>query len=350
MFKTAKIAMPAMLLAGVMAAPAAADVAGHFKNRTVTVIIPYGPGGTYDKYGATFANHIGKYIPGKPTVILQHMPGAGGTKAINYTYAVAPKQGFHMVVPLDNMVVSQLMRPKRLKYKSDKFNFLGSSNQTNSVMVVRTDSGVKSWQDMKKISIIGSSSGTNSSTFLMAKLSTELLGLKVKMVTGYKGSSRSMMAMEQGESQMSAPNWLAWSSKVPHWFTGPRDGGKGKPFAVAVLQNGFFKDPALPDTPMLTDLVSDKDKPLARFIASAGPLGRGLAYPPGVDSDIVAAARTAYDKMNADKDFVAELKKKKLRLIASKGTTIQKIVNDTIKEASPEVIARVRKLLYGKSS
>lgn len=350
MLKTMKIALPAMLAAGVIAAPAVADVASHYKDRTVTIIIPYGPGGTYDKYGSSFANHIGKYIPGKPTVILQHMPGAGGVKALNYTYNVAPKQGYHMVVPLDNLVITQLLRPKRTKYKSDKFNYLGSSNQTNSVMAVRTDSGVSSWEDMRKIQIIGSSSGKNSSTFLMAKLSAELLGLKIKMVTGYKGSSRSMMAMEQGESQMTAPNWLAWSSKVPHWFTGGRDGGKGKPFAVPVLQNGFFKDPALPNTPMLTELVKKEDRPLANFLASAGPLGRGLALPPGVSNEIVAAGRDAYNKMNADKAFVAELQKKKLRLIASTGEQIQKIVEQTIKDSSPEVISRVRQLVYGSSS
>jgi tripartite-type tricarboxylate transporter receptor subunit TctC len=350
MYKIGKIAVTAALLAGGVISQASANMAEYFKDRTITIIIPYGPGGTYDKYGSSFSKHIGNFIPGKPTVILQHMPGAGGAKAMIYTYNVAPKKGFHMVVPLDNLVINQLLRPKRMKYKSDKFNYLGSSNQTNSVMAVRTDSGVNGWKDMKNIQIIGSSSGTNSSTFLMARLSSELLGLKIKMVTGYKGSSRAMMAMEQGESQMSSPNWLAWSSKVPHWFTGTREGTKGKPFAVAVLQNGFFKDPALPNTPMLTDLVPEKDKALARFIASAGPLGRGLAYPPAMRKDLVDTLRNAYDGMNGSKKFVAELKKKKLRLIATKGTEIQKIVSDTIKEASPAVISKVRKLVYGRTS
>ena len=165
--------------------------------------------------------------------------------------------------------------------------------------------------------------------------SAKALGLKFRMVTGYKGSSRSMMAMEQGEVQFTAPNWLAWSSKVPHWFTGPRDGGKGKPFAVAILQNGFEADPALPKVPMLRDLVSPKDKPVADFLASAGPLGRGLAYPPGVDPEIVAAGKAAYAKMNADKGFVSELRKKKLRLIATSGDEIQRLVVKTMKSSSP---------------
>ena len=98
-----------------------ASTADHFQDRTITIVIPYGPGGTYDKYGSSFSNHIGKFIPGKPTVILQHMPGAGGAKAMGYMYKVAPKVGFHMFVPLDNIVVNQLMRPKKMRYKAQDF-------------------------------------------------------------------------------------------------------------------------------------------------------------------------------------------------------------------------------------
>ena len=149
----------AVFLAGSVFSPAVADLSEHFKDRTITVVIPYGPGGTYDKYGSTFANHIGQFLPSKPTVILQHMPGAGGSKAMNYLYSIAPKQGFHMTVPLDNLVINQLLRPKRMKYKADKFNYLGSSNQTNAVLAVRTDSGVKKIMDAKNTQIIGSTSG-----------------------------------------------------------------------------------------------------------------------------------------------------------------------------------------------
>ena len=131
---------------------------------------------------------------------------------------------------------------------------------------------------MKTIQIIASTSGKNSTGYIVPKLAAELLGLKVKIVTGYKGSSRSILAMEQGESTAASFNWLAWSSKVPQWFTGE------KPFAKAILQVGIFRDPDLPaDVPMLGDLVSDPmDKAVVRFIAVAGLLGRGLALPPGV--------------------------------------------------------------------
>ena len=346
MHSTFKRALPFAVLAAasIAASPVIAADASFFKGKTMKIVIPYGPGGTYDKYGSTFSKHLRKHVPGNPNIILQHMPGAGGSKAMNFTYNIMAKDGLNMVVPLDNSVVNQLMRPKRMKYKTDKFNWLGSSNQTNVVMVVRSDSGVKSVQDMKNIAIIGATSGKSSSGYINPKITWGLLGLKGRMVTGYKGSSRSILAMEQGEAQMAAFNWLAWDSKVPHWFKGD------EPFARAILQVGVWKDPDLPNVPMLTEMVKPADKAVVDFIASGGPVGRGLTLPPGVRKDVVATLRKAYSAMNADASFAAELKKKRLRLIPSEGTAIQKIVEDAIKSATPEVVARARKIIFGGSS
>ena len=337
------LARTALVAAAALAAAGGAW-AQNYDGRTVKIVIPYGPGGTYDKYGATFADNLGKFIPGNPNIILQHMPGAGGAKAMNWAYNAMPKDGFNLIVPLDNSVVNQLMRPKKMRYDARNYAWIGSSNQTNMVMVVRTDTGVKTWEDMKTIQIIASTSGKNSTGYIVPKLAAELLGLKVKIVTGYKGSSRSILAMEQGESTAASFNWLAWSSKVPQWFTGE------KPFAKAILQVGIFRDPDLPaDVPMLGDLVSDPmDKAVVRFIAVAGLLGRGLALPPGVPESAVATLRAAYDKMNADPGFSDALKKRRLRLMASSGARIQKVVNQALEEASPEVVARARALIFGK--
>jgi len=338
------------LLAGVMAgaficASATGAVAAmDFQGKTIKIVIPYGPGGTYDKYGVTFSNHLGKHIPGNPNIILQHMPGAGGAKAMNWAYNVMPRNGLNMIVPLDNGVTNQLMRPKKMRYDARNFIWVGSSNQTNVVMVVRTDSGISKLEDLKTKSIIGSTSGKNSSGYINPMLFKGLFNYKIKMVTGYKGSSKSIFAMEQGESKMAAFNWLAWASKVPHWFKGE------KPFARAIAQIGIFRDPDLPKTvPMASELVSDPlDKKVVQFLGVAGLLGRGLALPPGVDMGTVKILRTAYNKMNADPAFAAELKKRKLRLIPSTGEEIQKVVNESVSNADPVVVAHARKLIYGK--
>ena len=159
-----------------------------------------------------------------------------------------------------------------------------------------------------------------------------LLGFKMQYISGYKGSSRSILAIEQGEAQMSSFNWLTWDSKVPHWFKGKR------PFARAVLQNGVDKDPALPDIPMLADLVKESQKPLVAFIASMGPIGRGVTMPPGVPKHLIKALRNAYDKMNADPAFEAELKKRRLRLIASSGKKIQSVITPEQSRDSVNII------------
>jgi len=315
----------------------------YFKGKTMTIVIPYGPGGTYDKYGQTFASHFGKHVPGKPNVIVQHMPGAGGVKAMNWAYNVMPKNGLNTIVPLDNSVVNQLMRPDKMRYDARKFRWLGASNQTNIVMVVRSDTGVRTWKDMRRKNLIASSSGQDTS-YIGCNLANGLLGSSIKVVSGYKGSSTAMFAIEQGETQMATYNWLAWGSKVPHWFTGD------KPFARAVLQIGFWRDPDVSkDVPMLSDLVSSKeDKAVTAFIGSLGALGRGLTLPPGASDDMVGTLRASYDAMNADSDFAATLKKRKLRLIPSKGEEIQKIVLDSINNATPAVVARASRIIYGK--
>lgn len=341
------------LVAGVAAGLAIAATAGtvsaaamNFEGKTIKIVIPYGPGGTYDKYGVVFANYLGKYIPGNPNIILQHMPGAGGVKAMNWAYNVMPKDGLNMIVPLDNSVVNQLMRPEKMRFDVRKFRWLGSSNQTNIVFVVRSDSGVRTVDDMKTKQIIGSATGKGATGFLMPSLLKGLFGLKIKMVTGYKGSSKAIFAVERGESQMAAYNWLAWASKVPHWFEGE------KPFARAVVQMGVFRDPDLPKSvPMVSDLVKNEtDRKAVDFIKVLGLLGRGLALPPGVDEDTVQVLRTAYDTMNADPAFKDQLAKRKLRLIPSSGAQIEKIVKSAVDSASPDVVQHARKLIFGGES
>lgn len=314
-----------------------------YKGKTIKIVIPYGPGGTYDKYGVIFANHYGRHIPGNPNIILQHMPGAGGVKAMNWVYNVAPKDGYTMIVPLDNSVVNQLMRPEKMRFDAGKFTWLGSSNQTNIVLVVRSDTGVRKWQDMRKKEIIAAATGLAATGYIMPGLVNGILGLKIKMVTGYKGSSKAIFSVERGETQMAAYNWLAWSSKVPHWFKGE------KPFARSILQMGVFRDPDLSKSvPMVSDLVTnDMDKKAVNFIKVLGLLGRGLAVPPGVPKDAIKTLRAAYDKMNADPTFEKELKKRSLRLIPSTGAQIQKIVNNAMANATPAVVQHARNMIYG---
>ncbi len=346
MISTIKWAVPAGLIAmaGLNAAPAAAADAAHFKGKTVTISIGYGFGGSYGMYSRTFAKNLGRHIPGNPTIVVKSMPGAGGMKMTNYAYNVMPRNGHDLFVPPDILVINQLMRPKKMRFDARNFTWLGSSNQTNSIMVVRSDTGVRSIEDMKRIRIVGATSGKASNGYISPKLAMGLLGLKGDVITGYKGSAKSIFAIEQGEVQMASFNWQTWRSKVSNWFEGD------KPFARAILQVGAQVDPDLPKVPMLSDMVTGADKAVVAFVSTAGALGRGMAVPPKTPKHVIAMLRKAYDAMNADPAFAADLEKRRLRLIPTKGEALQKIVNQAIKDAKPAVVKRAASIVYGSSS
>jgi len=322
--------------------PAQADpVEDFYKGRTVRIIQGFSVGGTYGRYASMFAQFLPKYIPGNPTIIAERMAGAGGLKAANFAYNAMARDGSSLYVPVDSLVISQLLRPKAAKYKANEFTWLGNAIQSNAVIVVRTDAGINTLADLKTKRIVMASSGKASQTFLMPALLNALYGAKFKIVTGYRGAAPMRLAMEKGEAQGISLTWLSWRSGVPHWF---KPGG----FAKAIVQIGVEKEVELPNVPMFSDVVTSKaDKQIVAFMASLGPIGRGLAVPPGVPADRVKALRKAFSQMVADPDFIAEAKKRRVRVNALSGEQVQKFVNEALK-VSPEIVARAKKLIMGK--
>lgn len=313
-----------------------------YSGKTLTFVIGYGFGGTYGKYSRLMSEHLSRFIPGNPHIIVQSMPGAGGIKMTNYAYNVMPRNGLYFLVPPDASVVSQLLRPNKVKYDAKEFTWIGATNQTNTIMVLRSDSGVSKWQDLRTTQVITGNTGPGSTSFLIPRMMKVMLNLKIKQISGYKGSSKTILAMEQGEHQGTGFNWLAWSSKVPHWFKGD------KPFARAIMQTGVWKDPDLPDVPMLKDVVDAKYKPIVNFMATLGIIGRGIALPPGAPHDIVEPLRASFDKMVKDAKYKAEAKRRRLRVIYTPGAEVQKFVTEAFKNANPQVVAQARKIIFGK--
>jgi tripartite-type tricarboxylate transporter receptor subunit TctC len=286
------------------------------------------------------AEYLSKHIPGNPQVVAQSMPGAGGLKAANFAFNAMPKDGSSLYMPVDTMIISQLLRPNKVKFKSDKFTWLGNVVQSNAAIVVRRDAGIDKLSDLKTKQVVMASSGKGSQTFLMPQLVNALYDAKFKIVTGYRGSQKMQLAMEQGEAQGVSLTWLAWSTGRPDWF---KSGGFAKP----ILQIGNEKEKDLPDVPMFSDVVTSKeDKQIVKFMASMGPIGRGLAVPPGTPSDRVAALRAAFQKVINDPDFIADAKKRNLRVIPLTGEQVQKIVGESL-EASPAVVKRAQELIMG---
>ena len=185
------------------------------------------------------------------------------------------------------------------------------------------------------------STGLGSTSTIMPGMVNRMLGTKMKIVTGYKGSSKTGLAVERGEVRGAAFNWLFWKSKYERWFKGD------KPYARAILQLGHFKDPELPNVPMMKEVADAKYLPVLNFVGALGLIGRGVAAPPGTPKGAIEVMRTAWDKMVKDPSFVADAEKRKLRVIPATGATIQKVVEGAIANTSPDVVKMAAQLAYG---
>jgi tripartite-type tricarboxylate transporter receptor subunit TctC len=333
-------AIAAALVFGGATAASAQSAPEFYKGKTLKIIFGFGVGGTYGKYTQILAQYLAPYL-GAEKIITQSMPGAGGLKATNYVYNVASKDGLTLFMPPDTIVISELLRPKAVKYKSNGFTWLGTSIQSNSVIALRGDAGISKVSDLKSKQVVMGSTGQGSQTFLMPRLVNGVYGGKFKIVSGYKGSQKTQLAMEQGEVQGVSLTWLSWKSAKEEWF---KNG-----FAKAVMQIGVEKEQDLPDVPMLTDLVSGDDKKIVNFMATMGPLGRGLAVPPGVPQDRIDFLRSAFAKAVADPNFIVNAEKRKLRVKPGTGAQLQKIVNDSL-NVPEKTLVRARALIFGKSS
>jgi tripartite-type tricarboxylate transporter receptor subunit TctC len=225
------ISFAAAATAVALAAPATAQSAADvFKDRTVTILVGYGAGGTYGQTALLLSNHLGNHIPGKPNVIVQHMPGAGGLKAANYAYVVMPKNGHNILMPPEMSVVSQMLRPKRVRYDVAKMHWLGTVFGANQIMMVRRDTGIKGIEDLRKKEVIVASTGTGSPTYIVPAMMNGILKTKFKIVTGYKGSAGTSLSVEQGETFVDQKVYT-WTDKVyitivapDHNFDSKKDG------------------------------------------------------------------------------------------------------------------------------
>ena len=328
-----------------LAVPAAASADAMeraYKGKKVTIVVGFDAGGTYGLYSQLLAQHLSPRIPGKPTVIVQYMPGGGGLKATNYAYKVMPKNGLNWIMPPDSVVVSNLLEPDKARYDARKFTFLGNVVQTNAVLVLRADKGAKSLDDLKKTQVIVGSTGTGSQTFLVPSTLNAIFGTKIKIVQGYKGSMNMMQSIEQGEIDGGSLTWGAWSANRPAWF---RDG-----YALPIVQLGIEKDPDLPNVPMLSDSAkTQEEKQIVGLISSLGPIGRSLALPPGVDKAKAELLRAAFAAAVADATFRENAQKRRLNVNPMSGEALQKVVEDLM-SVPPAVVQRARQQIMRRGA
>jgi tripartite-type tricarboxylate transporter receptor subunit TctC len=333
----AATAMAALAASGLAAQPAAADpVADFYKGRQVTLIVAYPSGGMYGITSQLITRHIGKHIPGNPTIVPQYMPGAGGTKGANYVYNAAPRDGSFLAVLSKDVAVTQKLRPKAIKYKADEFAYFGRVLPYTAVLMLWHGAGVTQWEQLKSKPVIIGSSGKSSHEFMEAMLLNHVAGMKIKVVHGYGGAGGMYKAMETGEIHGRIGAWGSLKTLKKHWLD--------KKQVFAVMQTGLSRAGDLKDIPAIIEMArNDEERQMFEVMEAGGPVGWGLQGPPKMPAAFTPALRKAFNAMVKDPAFVADVAKRKVDLDPATGEEVEAVVKRTL--AIPAiVVAKMRKI------
>jgi tripartite-type tricarboxylate transporter receptor subunit TctC len=277
------------VLATAVAQPANADSAAEFYSRTTfTIVVGYEAGGGADQIARVLARHIGKYIPGKPNVIVQNMPGSGGITALNHIYNVGAQDGSRAILIAGTHSLSQLLDRKNARYDLNKMHWLGTMTQDVASCVVAGRVGVKSITEAQNRQITFGSTGANSSSNQHPLLMRDLLGYKIKIVTGYKGTGNVRLAMQTGEVDGVCAIWASL-------ILGPLAQEVKSGELVPIVQFGTKPHPALGNAPVIYDLArSEEERLIMRTVFKPIELTRPFSTAPGVPADRVAALRKGF--------------------------------------------------------
>ncbi len=311
----------AALLAAVAASPAQAQ-SNFYAGKSINLAVGYTSGGGYDVVARLLARYMPDYIPGKPTFVVQNMPGAGSLKAMNFIYAAAPKDGLTFGTIGRGIPVEPLLSNKDAQFDVAKMNWIGSTSAETSVCAAWHTSKIKTWDDMQKTEFTAAGEGPASDADIFSAALKNAFGAKIRLVTGYPGGAEMALAIEREEVEGRCGwSWSSLKSTRPTWV--PEK--KLIPFLVLSLR----KNPELPDVPVVTDFAkTDEQMQLLKLFLSRQEMGRPFVAPPGVTSERIAMLRKAFDDTMKDKAFVAEMEKNKLEVSPMTGKEVADMLNE----------------------
>jgi tripartite-type tricarboxylate transporter receptor subunit TctC len=322
--KTALRTALAAALVALSAAPLSAQpIEQAFAGKTITIYVGYTAGGSYDLYGRLVSRHLGQHLPGRPTVVVQNMPGAGSLKAANYLYEVAPRDGTALGVVVESTALEQALANPAAQYDAAKYTYVGRVATSNNIFMMWQSAKVQSIQDARLSSALLAGTGPGSIAETIPKLLNAFLGTKFKLISGYPASTEAMLAMERGEVDGSSSSWAAVKVARQDWL-------KDKKIKI-ILQTTPERIPELPDTPSLGEIgTTAEERQVFALYASGSAIGRSVIGPPGIAAERVKALREGFDAMVKDPEFVADIQKINVELDPLPGAAVAKLVAQTL--------------------
>ncbi|MDB5507865.1 MAG: Tripartite-type tricarboxylate transporter, receptor component TctC [Hyphomicrobiales bacterium] len=322
-----------------VAATAQETAAAFFKGKTVTIVAGSSAGGGVDVYARLIGRHLGKHIPGNPTVIIQNMPGAGSLTAARHLYTVVPKDGTQIGVVLSTALFDPLMTGQDLQaYDPRKFLYLGNANADTSVCVVRRDAPVSSYAELSEKELVVGGTGPGSALVDYPVMERHLLGSKLRLIAGYKGSNEVSLAIQRNEVQ--GVCGLLWSSARQQYPDVLKPDGSVK----VLVQEDTRPLPEIAKlgAPLIMEFAKTPEQKSALDVfLTQGSISRPFMLPPGVPADRAEALRRAFDATLEDPELRAEAAKQGSDVNAVSGAEVQALVEKVY--ATPrDLIAKLR--------
>jgi hypothetical protein len=313
--------------------PDAAQAADFYQGKTLTLIVGFAPGGGVDTTARTVAKHLVRFIPGQPKLVVQNMEGAAGVIAANHVNQRVAPDGLTLAVPGRSWFVYGVVKNPGVRFDPTKFSYVGSPGASNSMLYVRSSTGIKRFEDLKSspkalsLGSLGASTPTGMIPTMLARL-----GLPIKVIFGYVSTARVLLALEQGE--------IDGVFTVEESFARRQDLLR-KGIVIPILQN----KPTQPGLPVLRDVLPKGDGPLLTLVLALENFGLPLVGPPGIPAARLDILRKAFMTMCNDKGYRAEAGKVGQPIGAPLGgAQLTAMLNELVTAATPEIVAAYKRL------
>lgn len=308
--------------------------ASYFEGKTITLIVGYPPGGGYDRYARLYAKYLPNHIPGKPTIVVQNMPGGGSITAANHLYTIAKPDGLTFGTFNNALVLAQLTKVEGVRFDLNKYSWLGSLASDATVLTVRSDLPYKTVEELRKAKepVIFGATGVADTSYVFPFFLKEFANFNFKMVTGYSGSAAIMLAVERKEVDGRAGSYASL-----------------KPFMDRGLVRPIIRSRvASPETKSLRldeDLATTpKGKALMAIRTAPTFIYRPYVAPPGTSAEALKILREAFTKVSADKELLAEANKGNLPIDYADAEECLKIIREVLNQP-PETVQEITKYI-----
>lgn len=312
-----------------------------YAGKTLTIVVANTAGSGYDAYGRLLARHIVKYIPGRPTVIVQNMPGAGSIKATDFTANVAPKDGTLMTLAMPGAMIEPLTGdPTKYRYDPTKLAYIGTMDSGTRLCMTVPNSKVKSIADAKSTKSIMAATAAGSSAFDYPHFLNAIIDTQFTVVTGYPGPGDMYLAAERGEADgVCGLEFSTYTTLRPAWLTGEK---KANP----LIQLGQEPNPKVTALgfPSIWAFTKPEDKPLVELFVSQQVFQRPFMAPPGIPESQLKTLRAAFMSALKDPELIDEAHKGNMELNPRSGEEVEALVKK-IYAAPKDLVARMARAI-----